>query len=67
MKISYILSTSTSTVSNIEPQKTLYNDEQENISIKVPRCCKNCSNRPTKDNPTRVCLCVLPTLEQFKW
>lgn len=70
MGILYTLSYSTSTISNIpiniEPYKPLYN-EQENISIKVPRCCENCPNRPTKDHPMRVCLCVLPTLEQIKW
>lgn len=71
MRMSYIVSTSTSTVPintstststmsnipiNIEPQKPLYNNEQENISIKVLHCCENCPNRSTKDNPIRVCV-----------
>ena len=69
MEILYTLSNTTSTISNIpidiEPQKNIYNNEQEDIP--VPNCCKNCPNRPTKDNPMSMCLCVLPTLEQIKW
>lgn len=66
MKTLYTLSTTTYTVPN-NPSKSLYNDGQENIPFKVPHCCENCANRPTKDDPMRACHCVLPSLEQIKW
>lgn len=71
MRTLYTLSTTTSTVpnrfTNVESLESLYNNDQENVSLNVPHCCENCPNRPTKDNPMRMCLCVLPTLEQIKY
>lgn len=37
-----------------------YNEEE---ALKLPDCCKNCPNRPSKQNGyTSICLCALPAL-----
>lgn len=53
------------TAKDIQPS-IVYQEDNDYI-IEVPRCCENCPNRPTKDNPARICWCAAPTLGQVTY
>ena len=44
----------------VSEEISIYYDEE---ALKLPDCCKNCPNRPSKQNGyTSICMCALPAL-----